>query len=103
MFDAPTIRERRAWGRVRERIEASLHEIIAILDAIDAADEDMEEDDPGGGDVLDEGEPNDWDNEPSLGAPEAHYALCCSQESWARGGSEDLEDEHDGREPEPAV
>jgi hypothetical protein len=42
----------------RARIEAAAERLIALLDELDAASEDMEEDDFGGGDVNDEGEPS---------------------------------------------
>src|SRR5688572_15358930 len=67
---------------LRERLEAEIERLIAMLDAIDG-DPDLEpsiigsldprkgyapiEDDREGGDVLDEGEPDDWSDEPSLG------------------------------------
>ena len=57
---------------------------------MDAVDEDREEDDPGGGDVEDEGEV-------SLGwsEMEARFGV-----QWQGAWNADLEEEHDGREPD---
>lgn len=44
--------------RSRARLEAAVERLIAMLDAYDALIEDLEEDDFGGGDVNDEGEPS---------------------------------------------
>lgn len=76
---------RRLWD-LRRAIEAELDRMIELLDALDG----------------------DPDLEPSLGAPEVLSRLCIwsqvdtgtSQLNWARGNSEDLEDEHDGTEPD---
>ena len=59
-------------------------------------------------DYLDATTP-DADLEPSLGVPEhlmgygwawVRIDRACSQAHWAKGGRNDLEDEHDGREPD---
>jgi hypothetical protein len=52
----------------------------------------------------DDGEADDADDEPSLGSIEDHPNGCVtrrrrSQEQWATGGTLDLEEQHDGREP----
>lgn len=46
---------------VREIIEDTVSRLIAFLDRADAPLEDMEEDDPAGGNVEDEGEAGDGD------------------------------------------
>lgn len=85
-------------ARLRERIEATIEAMIAMLDELEG-DPDLEPD------THDE---PDVDAEPSLGALEP--SVCASQEHWAQGDTHhgaDLEDEHDGLEPdadeEPAL
>lgn len=48
---------------------------------------------------VDEREPTD-DDEPSLGSLDSCGSTFPKVDRWAGGGSSDLEDEHDGREPE---
>jgi hypothetical protein len=73
---------------MRRLIEDAVESLLLLLDEIDG-DADIEEDDS----------PEDvGDAEPSLGAPEVGYL--CSQTRWAQGRGDDLEDEHDGREPD---
>ncbi|MEO6012747.1 MAG: hypothetical protein ABIQ30_04065 [Devosia sp.] len=109
------------------RRNAAADLVAALIDFLDDtdADPDLEPsigwgpfgDDLEGGDVQDEPHDAGDDDEPSLGAPEPSYALAeifwpptgtlfgpalprGSQEGWAQGGKSDLEDEHDGLEPE---
>ena len=109
--------------RLREAIGDTIEGMIDILDALDAPHEDLEDDDPGGGNVEDEPQRDDgeddaqlgWANEgrqtrlhglkdeyePSLGS----LGGCITgqyfpQTIWAAGDRRDLEDEHDGREPD---
>jgi hypothetical protein len=73
---------------MRRLIEDTVESLLLLLDEIDG-DADIEEDDP----------PEDaGDAEASLGAPEVGYLR--SQTRWAQGRGDDLEDEHDGREPD---
>jgi hypothetical protein len=73
---------------MRSLIEDAVESLLLLLDEIDG-DADIEEDDP----------PEDaGDAEPSLGAPGPAYFA--SQTHWAQGRGDDLEDEHDGREPD---
>ncbi|MDX7950473.1 hypothetical protein P7D22_04675 [Lichenihabitans sp. Uapishka_5] len=113
----------------RETMQAGVDALIEYLDAI-TPDADLEPclgaNEPGlrtcgthwhqsapgldlEADPLDSGEhdPADW--EPSLGAQEhvmgygwawARIDRACSQAQWGRGGRNDLEDDHDGREPD---
>ena len=61
----------------RVKLEIAIEKAIALLDRIDG----------------------DADLEPSLGSTSCIGALGPqSQEHWAAGSSDDLEDEHDGRE-----
>ena len=53
---------------MRRRIEAAIESMIAALDAMDAPTEDLEDDDPAGGQVDDDPIDGDFDNEPSLGS-----------------------------------
>lgn len=73
---------------LRESVAAAIEELIAALDLLDG-DPDLEDDDPGGGDVLNE--PHDALDEdgaePSLGATHS-----VSQLWWSRSGQQDLED-----------
>ena len=65
---------------LRAKIEAAIDRLVAVLDAMDAADE---------------------DREPSLGAPEndpTRHPYCGDQTYWAQCSDRELE--HDGREPE---
>jgi hypothetical protein len=64
----------------RKRIEAAVDALVALLDAVDAPDEDLE-------DI--------GDDEPSLGSLRSSGG---TQNSWAGGRGDDLEEEHDGRE-----
>lgn len=81
--------ERQRLHALRAQIEAELERMIDLLDAIDG-DPDLE---PTMGFVahgfVDEAEP-DADFEPSLGWTS----------TYAHGSDQDLEDEHDGREPD---
>lgn len=77
---------------LRARMERAVERLLAALDAIDALDADIE---PQG------------DEEPSLGAPERHPSLFMPDRSntghqldWALSDGRELEDEHDGREPD---
>ena len=118
MTDAPVLQKPRTRRRLRKidaamrrRIEAAVETMIATLDALDAPEEDREEDDPGG----EEGGPSD--DEPTLGWTEmearfGRYDATPTDEGepslgWTAqeaahgryGNTTDLEDEHDGREP----
>ena len=81
--------ERQRLHALRAQIEAELERMIDLLDAIDG-DPDLE---PSLGSVapghVDEAEP-DTDLEPSL----------CWTSTYAHGSDQDLEEEHDGREPD---
>ena len=82
--------------KLREKMELAVERLLAALDAIDGAgqDEDREDDDYGGpGDIE--------DKEPSLGSRDGEID---QRIAWAEVPHTtydfDLEDEHDGREPE---
>lgn len=75
-------------GKLRREAEVVIEKMIALVDAIDAPDEDREDDDAGG--------PGDEDDEPCLASSHS-----IDQSRWApitRDGGVDMEDEHDGRE-----
>lgn len=81
---------------MRSRIEAAVEGLLGLLDELDASDADREEDDFGGGDINDEGEP-------SLGSLEEAFCGLYDQRRWSLGADDDREDEHDGREQESAI
>lgn len=83
-------RTRKIDAALRRRIEVAIETMIAALDALDAPAEDREDDDPGG----EEGGASD--DEPSLGWTDTEASR------GAKVSGEDLEDEHDGREPDEA-
>lgn len=74
--------------KVRREAEAEIDRLLLILDTIDE-DPDIEEED--------EREP-DNDLEPSLGS--VNPTTSNGQGNWSAGGDADLEDEHDGSEPD---
>lgn len=155
----PSVRRRRSPrpiypGELRQRMEDALERLLAALDALEAPQEDMEEDDdPGvhggsgetcddeaslgateglnqartweatpnagaaidleaddgdneedddpGGDINDEPQLDESDKEPSLGATHAvNQEDAWRGECGVLGGGQDLEEEHDGCEPE---
>jgi hypothetical protein len=78
---------------MKDKLERAVDALLDLLDGLD--DPDLED----GADL----EP-DADGEPSLGAREIHPSIYSEragdQTSWAfSGNDQDLEDEHDGREP----
>lgn len=79
---------RKVDAAMRRRIERAIERMIQALDAFDAPTEDLE-------DVGDD-EPDD-DGEPSLGWTEMEARFGCKP---MHAGTVDLEDEHDGREPQ---
>lgn len=79
--------ERASATALRVRMEHAVERLIAALDAMDAPREDREEDDPGGGDVVDEPHDDDFDAEPDLGACEQQR----TQMRWGQGASDDRE------------
>lgn len=100
----------------RERIEALIERLIRRVDELDG-DEDLEHDVGDEGETLDgyrfDDDEETGDDEPSLGALETHPCTHPhkwmmglywrwdggSQVDWSAGSTEDLEEEHDGREP----
>ena len=102
---------------LRGRMEKAVEQLLAALDALESAEEDLEEVDHGGPDVDAE---LSWresagagpaisdmravesyaatdDDEPSLGSLTSGSA---SQGMWSSGSTDDTEDEHDGAEPD---
>ena len=110
---------------LRSKIERAVEGLLAILDGLDATDDDRE---PNGDELDDEadaepvlgsvdnftnqtrwgaggvddaegdehdGAEPDQEGEPSLGSTSSH-----NQVEWAGGGTEEREDEHDGAEPD---
>ncbi|APG11399.1 hypothetical protein BKD09_23990 [Bradyrhizobium japonicum] len=105
-----------AIGRLRKEARDEIDRLIRFLDSTEDHME-LEPEDEGDGDSeLEDDDPaeNDLDDEPSLGALENHptspwpgqpnLPLRCDnsggQQLWASSGTRDLEDEHDGREPD---
>jgi hypothetical protein len=75
-----------AIGRLRQEAQDEIERLLSFLDATD--DRDLEDDE------VEE----DPDQEPSLGAQEpGMYNV--DQSRWEKSPQDDLEDEHDGREP----
>src|SRR5665647_542311 len=95
-----------AIGRLRKEARDEIHRLIQFLDKTDdyisRELEDAVDDGPIDDNELDgpeNGEDEESDPpEPSLGSMGTDETS--SQEQWARGGTKDLEDEHDGREPD---
>jgi hypothetical protein len=94
-----------AIGRLRKDARDEIDRLIQFLDKTDdyvsRELEDAVDDGPIDDNELDgpeNGEDDESDPaEPSLGSVgDMHF----NQEQWARGGTKDLEDEHDGREPD---
>ncbi len=78
----------RVLRKARKEAEADIERLLWFLDATEI-DPDLEPDsDP---------EP-DQDSEPSLGS--INPTITGSQSQWSFGSSDDLEHEHDGREPD---
>lgn len=100
-------------AKLRKAVARAVTRLIAILDELDAdpeaepwlgasvvlrptyddqrlwaagANDDREQEDEPGGDILDGGDDDRVDNEPSLGSVET-----VDQRNWARGGPRDLE------------
>lgn len=110
-----------ALARLRRDAEAEIERLLIIIDAIDADECEADADDePELGSVEAAGrrgfDQEHWadgrDGEPSLGAIEEHPAAHfgegyngrwrdgdCDQRAWASRDTDDLEDEHDGSEP----
>lgn len=86
---------------LRTRMEDAIERMIAVLDTLDAPDEDLED----GCDAEADGA----DKEPSLGSPELSWEYFNSQEHWSRGGAfevdaeEDRSDDEDGADDEPSL
>src|SRR5689334_12991830 len=88
-------------AKLRREAAAEIERLIAFLDASDPYVASELEDDISA-DLEDEGE-----SEPSLGSIERHRSCYGAdgrdwsgdQTAWAAGGTQDLEDEHDGAEP----
>src|SRR5919202_2222922 len=101
--------ERRQAELLRRQLEDAIEELIDLLDELDAEDEDLEPDGadeptlgwPEGGHVtpLRSGDTRDGENEWSLGSLTG-CTWAGSQAFWAGGEPGDVEDEHDGREPD---
>ena len=95
-----------AIGRLRKSARDEIHRLIQFLDKTDdyvsRELEDAVDDGPIDDNELDgpeNGEDEESDPaEPSLGSMGTHETS--NQERWARGGTKDLEDEHDGAEPD---
>ena len=89
LFALSRLRTTQQTAAQRKRMESAVELLIAALDALDVTVEDIEDDDPGE-------EPGD--EEPSLGwtYAEARKGVPFQGPSY----STDLEDEHDGREPD---
>ena len=93
-----------AIGRLRKEARDEIDRLIQFLDKTDdyvsRELEDAVDDGPIDDNELDgpeNGEDEESDPaEPSLGSLGNHH----EQDLWARGGTKDLEDEHDGREPD---
>ena len=84
---------------LRTRMEKAVEQLLAALDALEAADEDLEEVDHGGGAVEDEPHDAGDDDEPSIAGHAIHETQ--SQVFWAAGNTDDREgDEHDGTGPD---
>jgi hypothetical protein len=62
-------------------MEQAVERLIALMDVLDAIEEDLED---------------DADSESSLGSPELTWEDFCSQEHWARGGCFGADAEDDG-------
>lgn len=97
--DIPPEEVFKAIGRLRKEARDEIDRLIRFLDDTEnhmerepedeGDDADLEDDDPGEDDGL---------SEPSLGSiGDTHHF---DQERWATGGTKDLEDEHDGAEPD---
>lgn len=101
--------------KLKQEAAAEVERLIAFLDMVDGyslpeveVDDDVEpslgfqEAFPGrgcnSGDSCDDREVEDGEDEPSLGSLSSCYGGG-DQTSWGRGGTNDLEDEHDGCEP----
>jgi hypothetical protein len=89
----------RAIGKLRKDARDEIDRLIRFLDETDNHME-LEPDDEGDDSDLEDGGDDEDDglSEPSLGSM-GHYEHS-NQELWARGGTKDLEDEHDGAEPD---
>jgi hypothetical protein len=95
-----------AIGRLRKDARDEIHRLIQFLDKTDdyvsRELEDAVDDGPIDDNELDgreDAEDEESDPpEPSLGSMGTHETS--NQEQWARGGTKDLEDEHDGAEPD---
>ena len=92
-------------AKLRARIEVMVEKMITVLDSLEDTDQDAAvDDDPIDDDereIEDENDEDNGDAEPSLGS--SQVAEWSSQELWAAPSfarGTDLEDEHDGREPE---
>lgn len=91
-------------ARLRKEASAEIERLIAFLDASDQyVSTELEEDisaDLEDGDPAEDDDPaeNDLEDEPSLGS--LGTGEWSDQTKWAAGNRADLEDEHDGREPD---
>lgn len=86
-----------AIGRLRKEAQDEIERLLAFLDSIDDCDEDSAVDDAPC-DTYGQDEEHGGDDEPSLGS--CTNGETSNQECWGATASDDLEDEHDGREPE---
>lgn len=85
----------KAIQRLRNEAEQQIERLIAMLDALDG-DPDVEIDTDF--ELEDEHDESTNDEEPSLGS--RNPTIYGDQGSWSAGNGSDLEDEHDGREPD---